>query len=254
MTIEPFSYDSDTAPTGYICARCNGSPRRLWRDYNTAASAVELRCVTCAEPDETKRADLVDSDQIAGLVPAIPTEDGDTFWGYSSVPSAGVEWWYRLPCAVDVLPSRQALDADAARAVDAKCEADRAARRTRDDEECARRCAETFAVVDATSQEAHDLWVRFHYKPDGHAPLAWKQMNPGMWREIGTFGGMPVCVTVFWALVEGRLVAFVEGTSTVVHHGMIEEWSRETFKSARSRSDAANFHNVALDIKRANGK
>ena len=38
-------------------------------------------------------------DQIGNLVPAIPTEDGETFWGYSSVPQDGCEWWYRLPYA-----------------------------------------------------------------------------------------------------------------------------------------------------------
>lgn len=35
--------------------------------------------------------------QIGWLVPAVPTEEGDTFWGYTSVPDAGCEWWYRLP-------------------------------------------------------------------------------------------------------------------------------------------------------------
>jgi hypothetical protein len=37
------------------------------------------------------------SDQIGWLVPAVPTEEGDTYWGYTSVPSAGCVWWFLLP-------------------------------------------------------------------------------------------------------------------------------------------------------------
>lgn len=37
------------------------------------------------------------TDQIGWRIPAVPTEEGDTFWGYASVPQAGYEWWCRLP-------------------------------------------------------------------------------------------------------------------------------------------------------------
>lgn len=37
------------------------------------------------------------TDTIGWRVPAVPTEDGSTFWGYTSVPQPGVEWWHRLP-------------------------------------------------------------------------------------------------------------------------------------------------------------
>lgn len=36
-------------------------------------------------------------DQIGWRIPAVPTADGQTFWGYSSVPEAGCRWWYGLP-------------------------------------------------------------------------------------------------------------------------------------------------------------
>ena len=36
-------------------------------------------------------------DQIGWLVPAIPDEECETYWGYTSVPQPGCEWWYRLP-------------------------------------------------------------------------------------------------------------------------------------------------------------
>lgn len=37
------------------------------------------------------------TDQIGWRVPAVPTEENDTYWGYSSVPQAGLSWWERLP-------------------------------------------------------------------------------------------------------------------------------------------------------------
>ncbi len=37
------------------------------------------------------------TDQIGWRVPAVPTEDGEGFWGYSSVPDDGVKWWRALP-------------------------------------------------------------------------------------------------------------------------------------------------------------
>jgi hypothetical protein len=37
------------------------------------------------------------SSLIGSLAPAVPTEDGETYWGYSSVPDAGCSWWYALP-------------------------------------------------------------------------------------------------------------------------------------------------------------
>lgn len=37
------------------------------------------------------------SDQIGWDVPAIPDEENVSYWGYSSVPQEGVEWWKALP-------------------------------------------------------------------------------------------------------------------------------------------------------------
>lgn len=49
------------------------------------------------EPSMEFRTERKRHDSIGWLVPAIPTEDGDTFWGYTSVPQAGCAWWHRLP-------------------------------------------------------------------------------------------------------------------------------------------------------------
>jgi len=37
------------------------------------------------------------TDQIGWRVPAVPTEGNDSYWGYTSVPQAGCDWWDRLP-------------------------------------------------------------------------------------------------------------------------------------------------------------
>lgn len=95
MTIAAFSYQ-DGAPPGYVCATCGEFRCRLWRESNTFLDYIRLRCVSCAETGE-KSVLPRRGDQIGGLLPAIPTEDGASFWGYTSVPEDGVEWWYRLP-------------------------------------------------------------------------------------------------------------------------------------------------------------
>jgi hypothetical protein len=87
----------------YACSGCGATGVKLWREYQT--SAVELRCLNCAEAQEGKKL-KAHSDQIGGLVPAVPTElpdkkgrvpKGETFWGYSSVPDWGLKWWLELP-------------------------------------------------------------------------------------------------------------------------------------------------------------
>lgn len=90
----------------YECVRCKASGVKLWRQYQTMLDHIELLCCDCAAKDQGKQ--LVDlqpsgfwgemqTDQIGWLVPAVPTEDGETFWGYTSVPEDRVLWWRELP-------------------------------------------------------------------------------------------------------------------------------------------------------------
>lgn len=97
------------APASYACGNCGARECKLWREYNVMASHQTLRCAPCALAAQAGGKGSVDadgrridrdgdrSDQIGWLVPAVPTEDGKTFWGYSSVPDDGVAWWRRLP-------------------------------------------------------------------------------------------------------------------------------------------------------------
>lgn len=95
------------APATYHCAGCGAHDCKLWRQYNVFASHIRLLCLDCAGRDQ--KLDLIydddgrvlttdgsRTDQIGSLIPAVPTEDGRTFWGYTSVPGAGVRWWQRL--------------------------------------------------------------------------------------------------------------------------------------------------------------
>lgn len=94
----PFSYDGPP-PYEYRCQQCGGKRCRLYRDYNTLARYTRILCTTCAETagSEPRKVDPNRPDSIGWMVAAVPTEDGSTFWGFTSVPQPGVTWWRRLP-------------------------------------------------------------------------------------------------------------------------------------------------------------
>ena len=100
-------------PVNYFCHECNKTGVKLWREYNTFADQTALLCAKHAATNQNKDISNMDSkgkfidksykyetgkcDQIGWFVPAIPTEDEESFWGYTSVPQDGVEWWWNLP-------------------------------------------------------------------------------------------------------------------------------------------------------------
>jgi hypothetical protein len=109
---QPFSYKKHEVPSSYKCGSCGAHGCKLWRDYQSFLNDQVLRCVTCAGTNQDKDVSDVDelgrlgcstispqsrTDQIGWLVPAVPTEENDTFWGYTSVPMWGVVWWRLLP-------------------------------------------------------------------------------------------------------------------------------------------------------------
>lgn len=109
--MESVNYQSNLAPAGYRCARCGATGCKLWRQYQTLADRIELLCAIHAAENQGKDIATLDKrgtivsdvlpavrcDQIGWLVPAVPTEEGDAYWGYTSVPTAGCAWWARLP-------------------------------------------------------------------------------------------------------------------------------------------------------------
>ena len=101
------SYKDSATPSGYQCNECGISGVKLWREYQTVDP--QLLCCVCAAKDQNKNIDDIDeggcyttkddsrSDQIGWYVPAVPDEEGQGFWGYTSVPNDGVKWWKELP-------------------------------------------------------------------------------------------------------------------------------------------------------------
>ena len=89
-------YAPGVMPDSYKCKVCGKTGVKLWRPYQSFC--VKLQCVDCAEKAEKKKLDLKNGDQIGWLIPAVPcVGEPDTYWGYTSVPPDGVQWWKDLP-------------------------------------------------------------------------------------------------------------------------------------------------------------
>ncbi len=118
----PVDYQTTKTPKSYRCGTCGAYGCKLWREYQTFLEYQTLVCCDCAGKEQKKDVSKIDpnglvpwsmgkyadgteavqwTDQIGWRIPAIPTEEGDTYWGYTSVPQAGVVWWRRLPTRPD---------------------------------------------------------------------------------------------------------------------------------------------------------
>lgn len=117
--MKKLDYSKPEVPEDYKCDDCGATHCKLWREYS-AFPPVRLECVDCAiksqnnpniAPAFAKIATTVqfkedgsyidhrgeETDAIGWRVPAVPDEANVSYWGYSSVPSAGVMWWKSLP-------------------------------------------------------------------------------------------------------------------------------------------------------------
>lgn len=111
MKFGKVDYNSKTPPKQYKCTDCGAYGCKLWREYQTFLDHQTLSCCDCAAKSQKKDISTIDddgkylsgfykTDSIGWRVPAIPTEDGKTFWGYCSVPSNGINWWKNLPTRI----------------------------------------------------------------------------------------------------------------------------------------------------------
>lgn len=99
-------YLNGVIPSDYKCNECGTTGCKLWRRYQ---SSPKLLCAKCAAKDQGKNIDDIDAkgmyssenggriDQIGWYVPAVPLEDLKGYWGYTSVPQPGCDWWDNLP-------------------------------------------------------------------------------------------------------------------------------------------------------------
>jgi len=110
IKIEAFKYQAEEVPQGYECGKCGAKGCRLWRRYQTFLNHQDLFCANCAEKDQKEKLKLEGISAIGWLCAAVPTEEGDTFWGYTSIPDAGCEWWYDLPIRPGEKRPEDALD------------------------------------------------------------------------------------------------------------------------------------------------
>lgn len=99
-------YSKLTTPDSYVCGNCGARGVKLWRLYQDMQP--DLRCADCAAEEQHKTIKTLDetgkilsptgrTDQIGWRIPAVPLADMDGYWGYTSVPEAGVRWWQALP-------------------------------------------------------------------------------------------------------------------------------------------------------------
>lgn len=98
------NYALKEVPENYACGICKKTGVKLWRKY--ASSDDSLICLSCIEKKlnlslnagadgmfETKYGR---TDQVDMHIPAVPTPDNRSYWGYTSVPDEGVNWWKLL--------------------------------------------------------------------------------------------------------------------------------------------------------------
>jgi hypothetical protein len=106
-------------------------------------------------------------------------------------------------------------------------------------------------LVEATHQEQHTFWHDYHHEPRAGVPrvLVWTQETRGHMVTLGWLEGRPICVTLFYATLDGTRVLFYEATSQLVDHAMVEQWLRHhTERTIRydggrrwARTDSSNF-------------
>lgn len=228
--LNAFSYDTNTAPSDYRCSVCDLHGVKLWRPY--ASSRVTLKCAACSGVT----ADLDDNDQVGWGVPAVPYEDGASWWGYTSIPCAGAEWWHRLPCVVRVLPKRQAMTAAEARKADADADAAdaKAKRDAATNAHLDALTATTLFAVKATDFETMTLWSQWHKHE------VWTETGAGYRVVVGKLGNDSVRITVNFACINGAVVAFYDAVGEVSDTRLIEAWITKHMPVAR-RIDAMRF-------------
>ena len=116
----PVDYSKTETPPNYVCHTCGAGGCKLWREYQTMLDSQKLHCAPCAAKGQKKDISSIDArghrkcesggttDQIGWLIPAVPTAENDTYWGYTSVPQRGCDWWARLPTLPNQVPAKVA--------------------------------------------------------------------------------------------------------------------------------------------------
>ena len=102
------------------------------------------------------------------------------------------------------------------------------------DDETTRLWKTTKLIVEANSYERMTLWEGWVNKAE------WQQHLQGRLVTVGTYRNRPVCVSLVWATIQGKVVCFLEATSELVDWKMIDVWLKQEFPGVR-KVDAMNF-------------
>lgn len=114
-----------------------------------------------------------------------------------------------------------------------------------------KRWPHTFAAVEGDSFRAWEWCQKFRPNTEWVQCHGWAitlgnvRISRGRLRRSES---MPVCVSVTWDIVGGKLIAFYEAVSQVVDHRMVEKYIHENCKR---HGNVLNFHNVMHDIERS---
>lgn len=248
------NYLSDKIPNTYYCHFCKKTNCKLWREYNTFLNNLSLYCYDCIKiKRKTEGVDYLwgNSDQLGGLVPAIPTEDETTYWGYTSVPLNGVRWWHLLEPTLSAECFKKYLVSDTEwKTYTQKIEDEEKERVAKLPKP--KRLEDCKCIIEIEGDDELNLWSKYSKQSEDfpkYIKYNWEQISMGFWKEIGKVDGRPICVSVSFYIIEGHLFGFVEGTSELVDYKMIKEWIKEKNPTAYI-TDAMNFHNALLHIKR----
>lgn len=106
-------------------------------------------------------------------------------------------------------------------------------------------------VVEATFFEKHCLWKE--NEREGH--VVWEDVSSGYMHTIQELPigdtRMPVTVQIFFAILDGKVVAFYEPTSQVVDHRLVDAWvsvESEAYRAGR-KCNAMNFHQCLQEVR-----
>lgn len=126
-------------------------------------------------------------------------------------------------------------------------------------------------LVEATSYEYHSLWADYstEYLTLPYAPkederlrnrrVDWKQESAGWTISLGVIDKRPICVSINYAILNGKRVMFYYGCSQLVDHQIIENWLKHFTSNIKwdngvrwAHCDAFNFHHCLEAIKTSN--
>jgi len=107
-------------------------------------------------------------------------------------------------------------------------------------------------VVDANSYESLCLWRENEHA--GYNQREWKQGGGGPLVTIGRIDDRPICISLLVNEIGGHKILFIDATSALVDHDMIDAWLQKNMpvtafrdndpREPLNRTNAMNFCNI----------